>query len=92
MSGTSGLRKVANINGSTRCILKARNSPQVPPVSRAMSKTEVNDPSYWQRRAQDTRRLARQMQDAVAKEALQEIAKTYEKIGAIAQARRIGKA
>jgi hypothetical protein len=56
-----------------------------------MSKTaEVNDPSYWQQRAQDTRRLARQMQDAVAKEALLEIAKTYERIGAIAHSRRIG--
>ena len=57
----------------------------------AMSQTaEVNDPSYWQQRAQDTRRLASQMQDAVAKEALLEIAKTYERIGAIAQSRRIG--
>jgi hypothetical protein len=30
------------------------------------------------------------MQDAVAKEALLEIAKTYERIGAIAHSRRIG--
>jgi hypothetical protein len=66
------------------------NSARVPSVSRAMSKTaEVNDPSYWQRRAQDTRRLASQMQDAVTKETLLEIAKTYERIGAIAQSRRI---
>jgi len=50
----------------------------------------VNDPSYWAQRAQDTRRLASQMQDAVAKEALLAIAKTYERIGAIAQTRNIG--
>jgi len=58
---------------------------------KAMSKTAaVNDPSYWQQRAQDTRRLASQTHDAVTKEALLEIAKTYERIGAIAQSRRIG--
>jgi hypothetical protein len=56
-----------------------------------MSKTaEVSDPSYWHRCADDAWRLASQRQDAVAKEALLEIAKTYERIGAIAQSRRIG--
>jgi hypothetical protein len=56
-----------------------------------MSKqAEVNDPYYWQQRAQDTRRLASQMQDAIAREALLEIAKTYERIGAIAQKCNIG--
>jgi len=57
-----------------------------------MSKTaEVNEPSYWQQRALDARRLASQMQDAVAKDALVDIAKTYERIGAIARSpRRIG--
>jgi hypothetical protein len=56
-----------------------------------MSKAaEVNDPSYWHRCAADARSLASQMQDAVTKAALLEIAKTYERIGAIAQSRRIG--
>jgi len=60
--------------------------------SGAMSEqSEVNDPSYWQRRAQETRRLASQMQDPMAKEALLEIAKTYDQITAIAQTRHIGK-
>jgi len=76
---------------ATKLRIEPWNSSRVPPVLEAMSNTaEVNDPSYWQQRAQDTRRLARQMQDAVAKEALLEIATTYERIGAIAQSRRIG--
>ena len=73
---------------ATKLRIEPWNSSRVPPVLEAMSNT--NDPSYWQQRAQDTRRLARQMQDAVAKEALLEIATTYERIGAIAQSRRIG--
>jgi hypothetical protein len=53
--------------------------------------SEMNDPSYWQRRAQETRRLASRTQDHVDKDALLEIAKTYEAISALAQTRHIAK-
>jgi hypothetical protein len=78
---------MAERNGMAQCLGTQRGCRR---FLEAMSKTaEVNDPSYWQQRAQDTRRLASQMQDAVTKEVLLEIAKTYERIGAIAQSRRI---
>ena len=47
----------------------------------------VNDPEYWQHRAQEARALAEHLDDPVAKQAVLEIAAGYEQVAAFASAR-----
>jgi len=47
----------------------------------------VNDPAYWLQRAQETRALAQQLDDPVAKQTMLEIAQLYEQIATIAETR-----
>ena len=49
--------------------------------------TEINDPAYWRQRAEEARRLASQLDDAVAKQTMLDIAKSYEQLALITQAR-----
>jgi hypothetical protein len=53
--------------------------------------TGVNDPAYWRQRADEARRLADQLTDAVAKDALQQIAASYEQLATFAEQRPIRK-
>ena len=47
-------------------------------------------PKYWQERAEESRAMAEGMSDPVAKEAMQRIAESYEKIAKRAEAREAG--
>jgi hypothetical protein len=43
-----------------------------------------NSPAYWQRRAEETRQLAGKLTDPVAKQAVLEIARSYEELAGMA--------
>jgi hypothetical protein len=49
----------------------------------------LNDPAHWRQRAQETRSIADQCDDARAKQTMLEIAQHYEQIAAIAQTRLV---
>jgi hypothetical protein len=50
-----------------------------------MPKHLLNDPVHWRRRANETRRIADQFDDPVAKQKMLEVAEHYEQIAAIAE-------
>jgi hypothetical protein len=54
-----------------------------------MPKPTVNDPAHWRRRAAETRSIAAQLDDAVAKQAMLEIAEQYERVAAMAEKRAV---
>ncbi len=43
-----------------------------------------NSPAYWQRRAEETRQLASKLTDPIAKQAVLEIASSYDELAAMA--------
>ena len=43
-----------------------------------------NSPAYWQRRAEETRQLANKLTDRVAKQAVLQMATSYEELAAMA--------
>jgi hypothetical protein len=45
----------------------------------------LNDPAHWRRRARETRSIAAQLDDPVAKQKMLEVAQHYEQIAAIAE-------
>jgi len=47
--------------------------------------TLLNDPAHWRRRARETRSIADQLDDPVAKQKMLEVAQHYEQIAAIAE-------
>lgn len=57
-----------------------------------MSKSSIrNNPEHWRRRAEESRRLAEEVDDPVAKEMLLEVAKSYEQLATLAEAKTLGK-
>ena len=48
----------------------------------------ANDPAHWQRRVEEARRLADQLDDPVAKETMRDIALSYERLAALAEKKR----
>lgn len=53
--------------------------------------SQENDPTYWEQRAEEARRLAAQLSDPVAQQALLEIALSYQAIADLAKTRTIRK-
>jgi hypothetical protein len=51
-----------------------------------MPKHLLNDPAHWRRLAEETRRVAEQLDDPLAKRTLLEVAEHYEQIAVIAEA------
>ena len=49
----------------------------------------INDPEHWRRRAIEARRIAQSLNDHAAKETMQEIARSYERIAEIAERKAI---
>ena len=47
----------------------------------------LDDPSHWRRRAEEARRVADQLDDAIAKKTMLDIAQSYEQLAAFAQAK-----
>jgi hypothetical protein len=50
--------------------------------------TEITDPAFWRERAEEARRMAEQLSDAVAQQTLRDIATGYEQLAKLAEARR----
>ena len=51
----------------------------------------INDPAYWRQRADEARRLSEQLTDPVAKDALQQVAASYEQLATLVAQRPIQK-
>jgi hypothetical protein len=50
--------------------------------------TENTDPAFWRERAEEARRMAEQLSDAVAQQTLRDIAEGYEQLAKLAEARQ----
>ena len=57
-----------------------------------MTRSPINDPAYWRRRAEEARCMAQQLDDPIAKQAMLEIARSYENLAALTHARPASKA
>jgi hypothetical protein len=51
----------------------------------------INDPAYWRQRADETRRMADELTDPAARQALQEVAASYERLAQIAEDKQLRK-
>lgn len=49
----------------------------------------INDPALWRQRAEEARRMAEQVADADARQALREVAASYERLARLAEERPI---
>ena len=47
----------------------------------------VDDPTHWQRRAEEAHRVADQLEDPLAKKTMSDIARSYEQLAALAEAK-----
>ena len=57
-----------------------------------MKKSSIrNNPEHWRRRADESRRLAEEVDDSAAKEMLLEVAESYEQLATLAEAKAMGK-
>jgi hypothetical protein len=52
------------------------------------AKSEITDPAYWRQRAEEARRMAEQLSDAVAQQTLRDIAAACEQLAQLTEARR----
>ena len=48
----------------------------------------ADDPAHWQRRAEEARRVADQLDDPIAKKTMRDIALSYERLAALAEKKR----
>ena len=53
-----------------------------------MKQLSINDPASWRERAEEARRIAEQLVDAVAKDMMLDIARSYDSLAKIAEERR----
>jgi hypothetical protein len=53
-----------------------------------MKQLPINDPAYWRERAEEARRIAEQLADAVAREMMLDIAHSYDSLANIAEDER----
>ena len=51
------------------------------------AKSQINDPALWRQRAQEARRTAEQLDDAVSQKVLRDIADLYEQLARIVETR-----
>ena len=55
-------------------------------VDLSMRLPPINDPAYWRERAREARRIADELADAVAKQTMLEIARSYDNIATLTAA------
>ena len=48
----------------------------------------ADDPAHWQRRAEEARRIADQLDDPIAKKTMRDIALSYERLATLAEKKR----
>jgi len=53
------------------------------------AKSQINDPALWRQRAQEARRTAEQLDDAVSQKVLRDIAASYEQVAKLVEAQAI---
>ena len=53
-----------------------------------MKQLSINDPGYWRESAEEARHIAEQLADAVAKDMMLDIARSYDSLAKIAEERR----
>jgi hypothetical protein len=53
------------------------------------TKSQINDPALWRQRAQEARRTAEQLNDAVSQKVLRDIATSYEQVAKLVEAQAI---
>jgi hypothetical protein len=51
----------------------------------------INDPGYWRERAREALRIAEELADAVAKQTMLEIARSYDNLAVLAEAGAVSK-
>jgi hypothetical protein len=51
----------------------------------------ADDPAHWRQRAEEARRIANQMDDPVTKATMLDIARAYEQLASLAEARTASK-
>jgi len=56
-----------------------------------MKQLPINDPAYWRERAEEARRIAEQLAEAVAKQTMLDIARSYDNLGKITETRATSK-
>jgi hypothetical protein len=54
------------------------------------ARSQLEDPVYWRTRAEEARRMADRVTDAVAQRSLRDIAASYEELAKLAEARSSG--
>ena len=52
-----------------------------------MKQPPINDPAYWRKRAEEARRIASELADAIGKETMLDIARSYDKLARITEER-----
>jgi hypothetical protein len=65
------------------------NFGKVAAVHLHMKRLPINDPAYWRERAQEARRIAEQLADAIAKQTMLEIARSYDNLAEIAKSQAV---
>ena len=53
------------------------------------TKSQIKDPALWRQRAQEARRTAEQLNDAVSQKVLRDIATSYEQVAKLVEAQAI---
>jgi hypothetical protein len=56
-----------------------------------MKHPHIDDPLYWRERAEEARRIAEQLAEAVAKQTMLDIARSYDNLGKITETRATSK-
>ena len=56
-----------------------------------MKQLLINDPGYWRERAEEARRIAEELVDAVDKQTMLEIAASYENLAALTRKGAVSK-
>jgi hypothetical protein len=50
-----------------------------------LMKRSINDPAHWRQRAEEARRIAEQLADAVAKQTMLDIARSYDNLAELTE-------
>jgi hypothetical protein len=52
------------------------------------ARSQIDDPAYWRKHADEARRMAEQLYDPVAQQTLRDIATSYDELAKLAEQRR----
>jgi hypothetical protein len=52
------------------------------------ARSQIDDPAYWRKHADEARRMAEQLDDPVAQQTLRDIAASYDELAKLAEERR----